>query len=134
MAFSPAGIHSLRRSKNGRPGPFLCLAAAVRDELVRGRLNPLLSHRPVVFQVMELVKGHARQRDADRLDLRLGLADRRAPGQRQIAPRVGAVRGPVVLWRLLEGASLLVPLDLFPCMGCRNPKLSRRIFRGWQPN
>jgi 2-haloacid dehalogenase len=34
-----------------------------------------------------------------------------------------------------SGALIARPaMLLFPCMGCRNPKLSRRIFRGWQPN
>src|ERR1700722_6132999 len=46
---------------------------------------------------------------ADRLLLLLRLTHRGAPRQRQISPRIRAVRGPVVLWRLLEGSRLFVP-------------------------
>src|SRR5580704_15453030 len=62
------------------------------------------------LEVHELIHGHVREGDADRHLLLLRLAHRRAPGQRQVAPRVRAVRGPIVLWRLLEGPRLLVPL------------------------
>src|SRR3984957_15744270 len=77
---------------------------------LRRSLNPVPPRRPAVFEVHELIHGHVRGGDADRHLLLLRLTHRRAPGQRQVAPRVRAVRGPVVLWRLLEGPRLLVPL------------------------
>ena len=58
--------------------------------------NPFRPGRPAVLDVHELVHGQARQRDADRLLLGPGLTHRRAPGDRQIPPAVGAVRRPVM--------------------------------------
>src|ERR1700733_6303985 len=86
-----------------RFGPTLCPS-------LRQGLNPVPPRRPAVLEVHELIHGHVREGDADRHLLLLRLAHRRAPGQRQVAPRVRAVRRPIVLGRLLEGPRLLVPL------------------------
>src|SRR3984885_9350931 len=72
--------------------------------------TPAPPRRPAVFEVHKLVHRHVREGDTDRHLLLLRLAHRRAPGQRQVAPRVRAVRGPIVLWRLLECPRLLIPL------------------------
>src|SRR3984957_16228949 len=77
---------------------------------LRRSLNPVLPHRPTVLNVHELIYGDIGQREPDRQLLFLGLAHRSAPRERQAAPAVRAVRGPVVVGRLLEGPRLLVPL------------------------
>jgi hypothetical protein len=73
-------------------------AAMAPDSLASARLwsNPFRPRRPAVLDVHELIHGQARQRDADRLPLQLGLTYRRPPRDRKVAPRIGAVRRPAL--------------------------------------
>ena len=100
-----------------RFGPTLCPS-------LRRSLNPVLPHRPAVFEVHKLVHRHVREGDADRRLLLLRLTHRRAPRERQAAPRICAVRGPVVLGRLFERPGLLVPLG---AVGAQALQTLRRV-------
>ena len=89
-AACPGSARNFGSRGNGRQWPFLCLAAGATQQSGEiGALqdatwsNSFLSRRPAVLEVHELIHGDVGQGDADRHLLRLRLAHRRAPGQRQ---------------------------------------------------